>query len=361
MSATPQSALLVAPAPRGVGGLGGAVAQIQDGFSQIGLRTEYATSPPPSLSARVGSTRAVNAAWSGAARQLQARDLRRATRTAGWDLVYAVAGSVPSDVDPGATLVIHQSTHFPTVELARLETASRATGGRADLARREARRRLRELERATLIHVTTPDVYAQFVDRGFAEERLVLAPLGVDLSAPTVPKPRHSLPRIAFIGPMSMRKGVDVLADLERALRGSATFAAIGGPTCRWSRRIADSIPLEHEPTVARLLGGADLFVLPSRSDAFALTVLEALAAGAVPIVTPEVGASAIVREIDPGLVLPLSEFVPGVAAIAERPDLDTLRRRGEEIVRRFERGATGRATAAALTAAAARLGRSRG
>lgn len=76
-------------------------------------------------------------------------------------------------------------------------------------------------------------------------------------------------------------------------------------------------------------LGRADVLVHLSRLDSFPLIVMEALAAGAIPIVSDMAGASSMIRRYD-GLVTPGNGIDNAVAWLCDS-DPDAIRRRGAQ------------------------------
>ena len=153
-----------------------------------------------------------------------------------------------------------------------------------------------------------------------------------------------------------MAKGVDVVAELAGLLGDGASVEVVGGPVCPWSRRLAERSPFVVRTDVAAMLGRAQVFVLPSRSDGFSYAVLEALASGAVPLVTPEVGAAEVVARLDPRLVIERVGFAEAAAALIGTLDLAELARRGRVLAEEFDRRRTGPALAAAVLARAEEL-----
>jgi glycosyltransferase involved in cell wall biosynthesis len=357
-SARISSALVVTPAPFGAGGLGGAVAEFAQGLEATGREWSYIGSPAAGPLRRAVASRPFRRAFGTASlRRLAARAARQAVPDGGWDLVYATPGSVPPERGDGVR-VIHQATRCPAREWSALRRAERETGGRGDLSRAERRRREREIERADLIHVTSRAVRDEFLEAGVSPERLVFSYPGVDLEA-FRPAAKEAGLTIAFVGPLSMRKGVDVAAELGSRLGDDAVLKAVGGPTCPWSRRIAAAAPFVSCGSVAEALGSAHVLVLPSRSDGFSFVVLEALASGTVPIVTPEVGASEIVSRLDGRLVVAREEFVEATLELLPRLDLADLSLRARRLAEEFDRRETSKATAAAvLSRAEGRLAR---
>jgi glycosyltransferase involved in cell wall biosynthesis len=341
-------ALVVAPATRGSGGLGSAAAEFADGIEALGCETTYIGLQPRDPARRIAESRPFRRSFGMASsRRLTVRAVRRAVPRSGWELAYSIPGAMPED--PAAGLrVIYQATRHPAVEWSALQRGERETGGRGDMSTAERRQREAEIERADLIHVTSRAVQEEMLSAGVPPERLVHSYHGVDLDRFS-PGPKQRQPTIAFVGPLSLRKGVDVVADLARELRGKWTVEAVGGPTCPWSKRISARADFVRRPSVPETLRAAHVLALPSRSDGFSFVVLEALASGTIPIVTPEVGAAEIVRQLDGRLVLELGDFVEGTAELLPQLDLDALSSRARTLAEEFDRRRTSLAVATAV------------
>jgi glycosyltransferase involved in cell wall biosynthesis len=118
---------------------------------------------------------------------------------------------------------------------------------------------------------------------------------GVELHARGSSAPRTRPRRIVAVANLRREKGHDVLlhaaAVVMRTFPDSRFEVVGGGPELPALRATADALGLEHavsflghrEDVKARL-EAADIFVLPSRSEAFPNAVLEAMAAG-LPVV----------------------------------------------------------------------------
>jgi glycosyltransferase involved in cell wall biosynthesis len=73
--------------------------------------------------------------------------------------------------------------------------------------------------------------------------------------------------------------------------------------------RICDRVRLVgHQPDAAELISGADLFVMPSRSEALCQALLEAMGQGVCPIVSDAGGMKEVVRSEVDGVVYPAHE-----------------------------------------------------
>jgi glycosyltransferase involved in cell wall biosynthesis len=215
----------------------------------------------------------------------------------------------------------------------------------------------REIDRADLIRVESALVHRQLLEAGVSDERLVQARPGVDL-ARFRPGPGSAAPVVAYVGALSLWKGLDVLVDVSRSLAASdASLEIIGGPVCHWSRRTAESLIRARTTSVPDLLARADALVLPSIVDGFGYVVLEAMASGAVPFVTPAVGAAELVRALDPRLVIERGDFAEAVPELLATLPMANLALQARLIAEQHERMVMARQAANALLVAAHRLG----
>ncbi len=139
--------------------------------------------------------------------------------------------------------------------------------------------------------------------RHFADKNVVLLPNGIDCE----PYLRFNRPpadpaaplRLIYVGRLAPRKGLDEILDALAGLEGRGCAAQLviagSGPDERRLRRRARELGLsarvgfagpaygEHK---ARLLSQADVLLLPSYSEGLPYALLEAMAAGVVPVVT---------------------------------------------------------------------------
>ena len=134
-----------------------------------------------------------------------------------------------------------------------------------------------------------------------------------------------------------MRKGVDILVKLERELRGTATVSVVAGYVCRWSRRLTEDVPFDRQQDAPTVMAQSHVLVMPSASDGFGYVVLEAMASGCVPIVSPDAGASQIARRVDPRLVQPREGFVEATLSLLQTLPLAELSVRAREIAEEYE------------------------
>jgi glycosyltransferase involved in cell wall biosynthesis len=135
---------------------------------------------------------------------------------------------------------------------------------------------------------------------GIRSRRIRHIPNGIDLDSFYPGAPTASLRRLVTVARLRPEKGHDTLIDaaaaITRAVPG-VTLTIVGeGPmreqlTARVaSRGLEDRVLFAgHTDDVAATLRGHDVFVLPSRSEAFPNSVIEAMATG-LPVVASDIG-----------------------------------------------------------------------
>lgn len=218
-----------------------------------------------------------------------------------------------------------------------------------DLLRRRGRLRkalwMLLVERHTLEHAAAIHATSEIEVEEARKFRIRLPPIpvvpnGVDPEPLRVKEWSHVEPRIRnlldhgsfflFLGRLSWKKGLDRLLEaFARLDRGELVLA---GPDDEnlWPSLVAKARFLGIEPRVhyvgmvagaekAALLHSTDALVLPSYSENFGNSALEAMAVGTPVIVTPEVGLADVIRSTESGLVSsglpePLSEAMRQLA-----------------------------------------------
>jgi glycosyltransferase involved in cell wall biosynthesis len=179
------------------------------------------------------------------------------------------------------------------------------------------------LERAAAIHATSTYEAAELDKFGWDLPRVAIVPNGVDNGdnvradepSADVGALAGSEPLILFLGRIAAVKGLDrLLHGFARSRRG--ILAIVGtdyeGLASRLSRLAGELDIADRFHIIPRNVAGADkeclfaaarAFVLPSYSESFGNSALEAMQRGVPVIVTPEVGAAEIVREARGGIV----------------------------------------------------------
>ena len=235
---------------------------------------------------------------------------------------------------------IHQLYHWPAWMAARLARANKVpyvVSPRGMLVRELIDRRnyfaksawlslfdRPSLEKARAIHATSELEQAELQRFQFDLPTVTVIPNGVDDPLPEPPEGAVAAdlaaatagkPFILYLGRLSWKKGLERLI---RAFAGTTSGAlVIAGPDEeRQSRRLAALAQnvgvLGRVHIVPRLIDGAEKeylfaqacgFVLPSYSENFGNTVLEAMRRGVPVITTPQVGAADVVRRSGGGIV----------------------------------------------------------
>lgn len=175
---------------------------------------------------------------------------------------------------------------------------------------------------------------AQLREEGLSDDRIQVIPNGVDCDAFAAPERTRPLRSIVTVANLRPEKGHDTLIDAAPAIvarHPEVEFQVIGDGPLRAAlvrqvnlRGLRSKFTFVGErPDVAARLAAADLFVLPSRSEACPNGVLEAMASS-LPVVASRVGGVPELIEPDVNGVL-VDADAPGQLAAAvigliERP-----------------------------------------
>jgi glycosyltransferase involved in cell wall biosynthesis len=173
-------------------------------------------------------------------------------------------------------------------------------------------RRAREWELADRIIVNSRWTKSALIQQGVAPEKLVVIPLVYepqqDLLGGVRRSPGRGPLRLLFLGQVNLRKGIPYLLEAAR-LANKAVDVTVVGPV-KIAKTAVSSAPHNvrftgpcNRDQVAYYYQQADAFVLPTLSDGFAITQLEAMAYGLPVITTPNCGE--VVSDTIDGLVVP--------------------------------------------------------
>jgi glycosyltransferase involved in cell wall biosynthesis len=179
------------------------------------------------------------------------------------------------------------------------------------------------VEKAAALHLTSELERTELECFGWQLPRLAVIPNAIDEPisangniASDVEAITSEQPLVLFLGRLSWKKGLDRL--LRAFAHTQSAILAVVGPDdenfapklvkLAAGLRIGDRVRILPRTVIGsekeRLFAAARIFVLPSYSENFGNTVLEAMRRGVPVIVTPEVGAAEIVRTSGAGLVV---------------------------------------------------------
>jgi glycosyltransferase involved in cell wall biosynthesis len=234
----------------------------------------------------------------------------------------------------------------------------------------------RLLQRAALSRaavVTTPSNYMVDVlarTLRVPRERVRVVPNGIAPGDPRVAQPRGDELVVAVVGRLAAVKRIDralnAFAQIPHDLRARLLIAG-SGPLDGELRALAAAREIEDRVTflgpvadVAALLGGVDALVLPTSGEPFGLVVVEAAAAGALPIVFADAGGALEILPPDGVVVADERELAAALAKLPESPWLgpDARRARSEWAHETFPIGTTARLYREAYDEVLARLDR---
>ena len=147
---------------------------------------------------------------------------------------------------------------------------------------------------------------------------------------------------LLFVGRLSLRKGVDLLAPIMRRLKGRAVLRTVGSQGRR--APFASTAEIEHlgertQDELVRLYNDADLLLLPSRQEGFGYVAAEAMACGTPVIASNLSSLPEIIPDGRCGRLCPVNDakaFADAVLELAEDPDvLAAMRRQARAHARR--------------------------
>jgi glycosyltransferase involved in cell wall biosynthesis len=196
----------------------------------------------------------------------------------------------------------------------------------------------RNFTQAAAIHFTSEQEHEDARRLGIATPRAIVIPNGVDVP-PLRDAPRDAA-TVLFLGRVNWKKGLDRLI-AAIALVPNARLIIAGGDEENYTAQLPRHDRVEFVGEVSgdakeKLMRSATMLVLPSLSENFGNSVLEAMAHAMPVIVTRGVGLAADVEASDCGIVTS-GEPPPLAAAITRLLDDETLQaemgRRGRALV----------------------------
>jgi glycosyltransferase involved in cell wall biosynthesis len=199
--------------------------------------------------------------------------------------------------------------------------------------RRAATRRLRTLQECDQIVAMSSFAADSYVDGGIDPDCIGIVPLGVDTDrfSPS-PQPDDGTFRVTFVGTVNVLKGIPYLLEAWEL----AGLANDSEAELRLCGHVTDEVEplIENAPENVTTPGFVDpvpeyqrasVFVLPSLSEGFAKTPLEAMSSGCPVLVTENAGTPDIIENGTEGLVVPEADSKALATA------LDRLRAESDE------------------------------
>ncbi len=199
--------------------------------------------------------------------------------------------SIISQIDPGRTeqeMVLAEMRRWPGWSDAAPEVYE------PYFARMQA-----EWAAATRVLVNSEWSRKALVEQGVPERKLVVVPLAYEAppleGSPEAPAPGPL--RVLWLGQVNLRKGIPYLVEAAKKLPPRDFEFVIAGPLGIRAEAVATAPPnmrfvgRVHRAELAAHYRNSDVFVLPTVSDGFAITQLEAMAHGLPVIATPNCGS----------------------------------------------------------------------
>jgi glycosyltransferase involved in cell wall biosynthesis len=151
---------------------------------------------------------------------------------------------------------------------------------------------------ADLILVNSEWSKRAIIAQGVPADRIIVVPVCIDLHhwSPGLPIQARGPLKVLWLGSINLRKGIQYLVEAARLLQHESIEFLLAGPL-----NVADKV-VKTFPSNIKLLGRitrdltdqvykqAHVFVLPTISDGFAITQLEAMAHGLPVVTTPNCG-----------------------------------------------------------------------
>ena len=176
-------------------------------------------------------------------------------------------------------------------------------------------RREKEWRLADRIVVNSDFSRRALIQQGVPSDKVTVIPVCYqnDTVGRIEPKLAHTSPlKVLFLGQVVLRKGIQYLVEAAKMLEGEPIHFDIVGP-CGISREAVNSAPPNmtfhgraSRDQTGRWYRESDIFVLPTLSDGFAITQIEAMAHGLPVISTPNCGA-VVTHGVD-GFIEPVAD-----------------------------------------------------
>lgn len=184
-----------------------------------------------------------------------------------------------------------------------------------------------EWSTASLVLVNSDWTRKALISEGVPEEKIFIVPIAYEPEGDCQSRPTNTDGplRILWLGQVNLRKGIPYLVEAAKQLTGRTIEFTIAGPI-NINESLLPSMPANLQflgkvtrDRIDQVYRDADVFVLPTLSDGFAITQLEAMANGLPVIATPNCG-EVVEHGID-GLIVPPRDSNALAEAIASFDD----------------------------------------
>ena len=191
------------------------------------------------------------------------------------------------------------------------------------------------------------------VKLGVPAEKIAVVPLAYESDEIKRETPRRADGplRVLYLGQVNLRKGIQYLLEAARKLDKKNFRIDVAGPISIADEHVVTAPPnvtfhgAVTRDRVREFYRDADVFVLPTISDGFALTQLEAMAHGLPVVTTPNCGE--VVRDGIDGFVVPARDadaLAKALETLADDPErLEAMHEAARESITRFSLEALGK------------------
>ena len=210
-----------------------------------------------------------------------------------------------------------------------------------------------EWDLADIILVNSEWSSDALVKQGVEAKRIIIVPLAIDLP----PKPMHQPVnpagrlKVIWLGSVILRKGIQYLVEAARLLERENIEFLLAGPV-GISPQVVANFPANMKmlgrvtrDQLTEVYQQGHVFVLPTVSDGFAITQLEAMAHG-LPVVTTSNCGRVVTDGLD-GLIVPARDSVALAAALArlnaDRKLLLAMSRHALETIQQYDLRSNGK------------------
>ena len=174
------------------------------------------------------------------------------------------------------------------------------------------------LKRADYVLVVNQTLQEKVLELGINPDKIYITPNAVDVEKftpqnkelPPSVKISSDKPVLLFVGNLVFQKGVKYLLEAKKLMKAETELVIVGDGPLRQDlemkvrdEKISDVIFTGARRDVDEIMPSADVFVLPSISEGFPITILEAMASG-LPVVATNVGGISEVMNEDVGIMV---------------------------------------------------------